>query len=203
MKNVYLWKKQMDKEELKVGALVELEHTDDKREAVKIAMDHLKEDPEYYKKLYHAGLIDEPKALAAAREYFGSKQNATLEWVKREIKNILSEYKWGETETYKFGQEPGWWKGQLAAEDVDIDKHLEEPAIVLNKKDNHYYLASVDVKTKKVMELHPLSKSKQANDICKKNWIQMYKRIHENNITEWHNTSDYKWISNPIKSCKR
>lgn len=34
------------------------------------------------------------------------------------IKKKLAEYKWGETSEYEYGQEPGWWKGQLAAEDA-------------------------------------------------------------------------------------
>lgn len=44
--------------ELRVGAKEELEHTDDPKEAKKIAMDHLKEDPQYYTKLEEAGLVD-------------------------------------------------------------------------------------------------------------------------------------------------
>lgn len=36
---------------LEEGTKVEMEHTDDKKVAEKIALDHLKEDPEYYKKL--------------------------------------------------------------------------------------------------------------------------------------------------------
>ena len=45
-----------------IGTEVEMEHSDNPEDAKKIAMDHLKEDPEYYMKLYRAGLIDEPKA---------------------------------------------------------------------------------------------------------------------------------------------
>jgi hypothetical protein len=53
--------------ELVVGIMVEKEHTDDPQEARKIAMDHLREDPHYYKKLIAAGLVDEPEALKAAQ----------------------------------------------------------------------------------------------------------------------------------------
>ena len=38
-------------EELQMGIKTEMEHTSDPKEAEKIAMDHLKEDPHYYSKL--------------------------------------------------------------------------------------------------------------------------------------------------------
>ena len=37
--------------QLEAGRKVEREHTDDLKKAMEIAMDHLKEDPDYYKKL--------------------------------------------------------------------------------------------------------------------------------------------------------
>jgi hypothetical protein len=40
-----------DKTQLAAGIKVEMEHTDDAKVAEEIAMDHLKEDPDYYKKL--------------------------------------------------------------------------------------------------------------------------------------------------------
>jgi len=51
---------EIDKKELSVGIEVELEHTDDRSESMEIAVDHLKEDPQYYSKLLKAGLVDEP-----------------------------------------------------------------------------------------------------------------------------------------------
>jgi hypothetical protein len=45
-----------DMEELRKGAEHELEHTDNKLEAAKTALDHLVEEPEYYTKLKAAGL---------------------------------------------------------------------------------------------------------------------------------------------------
>lgn len=42
--------------ELRRGAKVEMEHTDDPDVAREIAMDHLVEDPKYYTKLARAGL---------------------------------------------------------------------------------------------------------------------------------------------------
>jgi len=56
--------------ELKVGIAVEMEHTNNPKEAKKIAIDHLKEDPNYYTKLYKAGLVDEPNAKKLANKYF-------------------------------------------------------------------------------------------------------------------------------------
>ena len=38
--------------ELEVGIEVEMEHTDNRKEAEKIAKDHISEDPKYYSKLY-------------------------------------------------------------------------------------------------------------------------------------------------------
>lgn len=42
---------EFDKEQLKIGIKHEMEHTDDVNVAAEIAMDHLAEDPDYYKKL--------------------------------------------------------------------------------------------------------------------------------------------------------
>lgn len=61
--------KDFDPGQLKVGTTVEMEHVDDKAKAREIAMDHLTEDPNYYKKLYTAEIIDEPKARALAKKY--------------------------------------------------------------------------------------------------------------------------------------
>jgi DNA-directed RNA polymerase subunit RPC12/RpoP len=45
--------------QIKKGIEVEMEHTNDPRIALKIAMDHIKEDPKYYDKLAKAGLEEE------------------------------------------------------------------------------------------------------------------------------------------------
>ena len=39
------------KGQITMGAKVEKEHTDDSKKAIRIAMDHLVEDPKYYSKL--------------------------------------------------------------------------------------------------------------------------------------------------------
>ena len=53
----------VDKHQLAIGIEVEMEHTDDKVIAIEIALDHLKENPEYYSKLVQADLVDEPEAI--------------------------------------------------------------------------------------------------------------------------------------------
>jgi hypothetical protein len=60
----------MERGELLVGTVVELEHTSNPKEALKIAREHISENPNYYKKLYKAGLIDEPLAVKFAKKYF-------------------------------------------------------------------------------------------------------------------------------------
>ena len=45
-----------DLDALAEGAEVEREHTDDPHRAIEVAMDHLEEDPEYYRKLKSLGL---------------------------------------------------------------------------------------------------------------------------------------------------
>lgn len=47
-------------DQIKKGIEVEMEHTNDKKVALKIALDHLKEDPKYYDKLTAAGLEEGP-----------------------------------------------------------------------------------------------------------------------------------------------
>ncbi len=46
----------VDPQQLRMGIKVELEHTDNKRKALEIALDHLSEDPQYYTKLKKAKL---------------------------------------------------------------------------------------------------------------------------------------------------
>jgi len=43
--------KDFNAKQLRVGTAVEMEHTNDRRVAREIAMDHLTEDPDYYKAL--------------------------------------------------------------------------------------------------------------------------------------------------------
>lgn len=75
----------MNKFQIKLGTLVEFEHTTNKKEALVIAAQHIEEDPDYYTKLYTAGLIDEPKAINFI------KNQSKLESAKMKINRILSE----------------------------------------------------------------------------------------------------------------
>lgn len=63
--------KQFPKDLLMEGAKHELEHTDDPRIATEIAMDHLKEDPLYYRKLKAAGLDKSEGGCANCGESMG------------------------------------------------------------------------------------------------------------------------------------
>ena len=49
----------VDPEELKMGISVEMEHTTDPRIAEEIALDHLAEDPHYYRKGKSKGMFPE------------------------------------------------------------------------------------------------------------------------------------------------
>lgn len=48
---IYASKNKRMKEQLKIGTKVEMEHTNDRKIARNIAIDHLEEDPSYYTKL--------------------------------------------------------------------------------------------------------------------------------------------------------
>ncbi len=50
---------EFDEHQLAIGIQVELEHTEDVEEAMAIAMQHLKETPDYYTRLVESGLVDE------------------------------------------------------------------------------------------------------------------------------------------------
>ncbi|HPM21448.1 MAG TPA: hypothetical protein PLY35_09405 [Thermotogota bacterium] len=55
--------KDFDSNQLVIGILVELEHSDNPNAAMEIAMDHLTEDSEYYDTLINSNLVDEPLAM--------------------------------------------------------------------------------------------------------------------------------------------
>jgi inorganic pyrophosphatase len=82
-----------DKKELKTGTEHELEHTNDPKVAQQIAVDHLKEDSEYYTKLKQIEEIDK-SFISEHFDYFEVGQTTDLVWkslksdgkVKRTIK---------------------------------------------------------------------------------------------------------------------
>lgn len=63
-----------DPYELAMGIAVEMEHTNDRKKSREIALDHLKETPDYYTRLYGSGLADEkvsPEELGLVEERLG------------------------------------------------------------------------------------------------------------------------------------
>lgn len=71
--------------EISVGIKVEMEHTDSIEAAREIALDHLTENKNYYTRLYHIGLIDEP--ITEEEENFLKEKWARIE----EIENLDEE----------------------------------------------------------------------------------------------------------------
>lgn len=66
--------------EISVGIKVEMEHTDSIEAAREIALDHLTENKNYYTRLYHIGLIDEP--ITEEEENFLKEKWARIEDVE-------------------------------------------------------------------------------------------------------------------------
>jgi len=128
----------MNKYELLVGAAVEMEHTSDKKEALKIAKDHVKEDPIYYTKLGKAGLIDEPAAIALYNKYLKESVVKLTEDVLRSyVKEELSEasiYKWSIQNIKKFFED-------YAIENNHQIQHMrtEKGSWMMGGRRNDYY----------------------------------------------------------------
>ncbi len=75
-------------DQIKKGVEVEMEHTNDKRVALKIALDHLKEDPKYYDKLTAAGLEEGeccPQCLAERIQECWSQPIEEAEYKGRKV----------------------------------------------------------------------------------------------------------------------
>lgn len=66
--------------EISVGIKVEMEHTDSIEAAREIALDHLTENKDYYTRLYHIGLIDEP--ITEEEENFLKEKWARIEEIE-------------------------------------------------------------------------------------------------------------------------
>ena len=70
-------------QQIKKGIEVEMEHTSDRKTALKIALDHLAEDPNYYDKLQAAGLEEELNegefCSECLKEYIQQMSNLMLE----------------------------------------------------------------------------------------------------------------------------
>ena len=72
--------KLFDPLEISVGIKVEMEHTDSIEAAREIALDHLTENKNYYTRLYHIGLIDEP--ITEEEENFLKEKWARIEEIE-------------------------------------------------------------------------------------------------------------------------
>jgi len=91
IRNIY--QSEPDPEQLKMGIKVEMEHTDDKEVAEKIARDHLKEVPDYYTKLKEVEKADEDKPLNKPMRDDGDKK----------FKVYVRDPKTGNVVTVRFG----------------------------------------------------------------------------------------------------
>jgi hypothetical protein len=80
------YKHKYDKEELRKGIEVEKEHTDDPKIALKIALDHLDEDPQYYTKLATLGL--EEQSLQERISYDAETRMQTRFLMKQFLKTV-------------------------------------------------------------------------------------------------------------------
>ena len=123
-----------DKAELHVGVAVEMEHTDDKKKALEIALDHLTEDPKYYSKLIKSGLADEKEAIELAKKYGMIGENkmdeSRLRQIIREgIKSVLKEA----------GDKPGFTPN-------DAKELKRSPFIVDASVDKPFYSLSIETK---------------------------------------------------------
>jgi len=143
--NLGLAESKMPKElyrQLKMGIEVEMEHTDNPKLAMKIAMDHIKEDPKYYDKLkfIHDEQVEEkwsakykrsincsnPKGFSQKAHCAGRKKNEGAEitmWTNPEYQGADVDDKYYEKQPVKI---------------VDISKLTPfEPADKMKPKDNH------------------------------------------------------------------
>ena len=84
-----------NKRELQIGSKIELEHTNSKKVARKIAKDHLKEYPNYYTK----GLIPMERKLKRIKH---KKCKGKLINTKKQINKIISEVPDFEKQARKF-----------------------------------------------------------------------------------------------------
>ncbi len=68
-----------DYRELEIGIAVEKEHTNNKKIAREIALDHLAENPIYYSNLVKKGIVDEKEAIEIYKKYYGDKDLENIE----------------------------------------------------------------------------------------------------------------------------
>ena len=86
----------IDKNELRKGIKVEKEHTNDPRIAMKIALDHLAEDPKYYTKLATLGLEEQLHESRKYEEPTLKISRIILDEFKNQLNNKYEEEEWSE-----------------------------------------------------------------------------------------------------------
>lgn len=79
-----------DKKELIVGIYVEREHTSDPKTAIEISIDHLSENPKYYTDLVNSGIVDEKKAIEAAKRFGMIKDESIKEIIRLLVRKELN-----------------------------------------------------------------------------------------------------------------
>lgn len=120
-----------DPEDLRRGTLVEMEHTDDRRRAQKIAMDHLVEDARYYDKLAQmeatpnrVRVFDAEDDACRMRETFTAK--AVKERVKFDFHWPTQMQHVGDSLAVAYSSDK--WKDEG---DIELYKHLAESRNVI------------------------------------------------------------------------
>ena len=124
-----------DVREVEIGKEVEKEHTDDPKEVLRIALDHLSERGDYYSQAVECGLVDEPEALEVYDKYFG--ENAINEAFKSKKQQRYF---------YAMANEPGkkGKKFKKLAKEFSDDTDYESLPEKIDEKNNFYTQARPD-----------------------------------------------------------
>lgn len=119
----------VDKEELKKGIKVELEHTDDEDLAEEIAIDHLAEDPEYYTNLakVHKESFDLPGVVKEGKKKKKKKQEHPTPRGKEHTKDLPEFWR----QNFDYGESPYMNLGF-------IDKITDKPPYKKKKKKSEF-----------------------------------------------------------------
>lgn len=121
----------LDLDQIKKGVEVEMEHTNDRRMALKIALDHLKEDPKYYDKLMAARLEEElhegEYCTQCLAEYIKEHHNVLTEAEYKGRKVPLGKPMKGDKKKFKVyvkNQKGNVVKVEFGQPGVKIKKHI-------------------------------------------------------------------------------
>jgi hypothetical protein len=191
------------KSELKKGIKVEKEHTNDVKQATRIALDHLLEDPKYYTKLSSLGL-EENQSLPLNKDL-----------VKEFIKHVMSELKLENLPTINLSDDSqeavdmhSWGGYQPTDKSISIVIAKRHPAdifrtlaheLVHYKQDLTGRLQPGDGKTGSDVENEANSRAA----IIMRNFAQAQPNLFEHLITEVgdgiKNIFDFRYIGGPYK----